>query len=278
MMSKDFDELLNLLQEAGYEIKHGKYISVKPQNGGSFLRLKSLGEHYSEQALRNRLSEKARYEQQLAKKVAEARQQSAPNAVVLRTMQFYTISFAKGGLPMRRRDQQKPYAWTNDAELDSLLALNQKINSGATLESLRRDFAEKEKSAADAESKLRAEEKDLQSFYDLKEKLLIVYEGKPSRVFTAEQAAASLKAYPSINRTNYWNVGALIADQEETVRRVAADHTQKQSELAESSDTLATAEKVFGGTYVQSLAAEERLRRETQFIPNGMKFANGGGI
>lgn len=278
MMSKDFDELLNLLQEAGYEIKHGKYISVKPQNGGSFLRLKSLGEHYSEQALRNRLSEKARYEQQLAKKVAEARQQSAPNAVVLRTMQFYTISFAKGGLPMRRRDQQKPYAWTNDAELDSLLALNQKINSGATLESLRRDFAEKEKAAADAESKLRAEEKDLQSFYDLKEKLLIVYEGKPSRVFTAEQAAALLKAYPSINRTNYRNVDALIADQEETVRRVAADHTQKQSELAESSDTLATAEKVFGGTYVQSLAAEERLRRETQFIPNGMKFANGGGI
>ncbi len=278
MMSKDFDELLDLLREAGYEVKQGKYISVKPENGGSFIRLKSLGEHYSEQALRNRLTEKAHYERQLAKKVANARQQSAPNAVVLRTMQFYTISFAKGGLPMRRRNQQKPYAWTNDAELDSLLALNKEINAGATLESLRKDFAEKEKAATDTESKLRAEEKDLQSFYDLKEKLLIVYEGKPSRLFTAEQAAAALKSYSFINGTNYRNVDTLIADQEETVRKAVADYEQKQRELAQSSDTLATAEKVFGGTYVQSLVANERMRRENQFVPNGMKYANGGGI
>ena len=179
---------------------------------------------------------------------------------------------------MRRRDQQKPYAWTNDSELDALLALNKKINDGASLDSLRSDFAEKEKAAADAESKLRAEEKDLREFYDLKEKLLIVYEGKPSKLFTREQAAASLKSYPSINRANYRNVDALIANQEQAVRKAAADHEQKKTALAESSDTLATAEKVFGGTFVQSLGAEERLRRANQFVPNGMKYANGGGI
>ncbi len=48
--------------------------------------------------------------------------------------------------------------------------------------------------------------------------------------------------------------------------------------LSESSNTLATAEKVFGGTYVQSLAAEERQRREAQYLPNGIKSANGEGI
>ena len=37
-------------------------------------------------------------------------------------------------------------------------------------------------------------------------------------------------------------------------------------------------EKVFGGAYVQSLATEERQRRETQYLPNGIKFANGEGI
>lgn len=277
MQSKSFDELLDRLH-AGYEVKQGKYISVKPKHGGSFLRLKSLGEHYSEQALRNRFAEKAHYEQQLAKRVADARQQSAPNAVVLRTIQFYTISFAKGGLPMHRRNQQKPFAWTNDAELDALLALNKKINDGASLESLRTDFAEKEKAAADAESKLHAEEKDLQSFYDLKEKLLIVYDGKPSRLFTKEQAVATLKMYPSITAQNYRNVDALIANQETAVRQAAAELAHKQKELAESSATLAAAEKVFGGTYVQSLCAEERQRREAQYIPNGVKYANGGGI
>ncbi len=278
MQSKDFEELLERLHAAGYEVKQGKYISVKPKHGGSFLRLKGLGEYYSEQALRNRFAEKARYEQQLAQRVADARRQSTPNAVVLRTIQFYTISFAKGGLPMHRRNQQKPFAWTNDAELDALLALNQKINDGATLNSLRTDFAEKEKAAADAEGKLHTEEQDLQSFYDLKEKLLIVYEGKPSRLFTKEQAVAALHAYPSITAQNYRNVDALIANQEAAVQQAAADLAQKQKEFSESSDTLATAEKVFGGTYVQSLAAEERQRRETQYLPNGIKSANGEGI
>mgnify|MGYP004500224751 CR=1 FL=1 len=248
------------------------------KHGGSFLRLKGLGEYYSEQALRNRFAEKARYERQLAQRVADARRQSTPNAVVLRTIQFYTISFAKGGLPMHRRNQQKPFAWTNDAELDALLALNQKINDGATLDSLRTNFAEKEKAAADAEGKLHAEEQDLQSFYDLKEKLLIVYEGKPSRLFTKEQAVAALTAYPSITAQNYRNVDALIANQEAAVQQAATDLAQKQKEFSESSDTLATAEKVFGGTYVQSLATEERQRRETQYLPNGIKFANGEGI
>ena len=179
---------------------------------------------------------------------------------------------------MRKREPQKPYAWTNDSELDTLLALNKRINGGASLDSLRTDFAEKEKAAADAESKLRAAEKELRSVYDLKEKILIVYEGKQSRLFSREQAAASLKSYPSINAQNYRNVDKLIASQEEIVRQAAADYEQKRKEFAESSDTLATAEKVFGGTYIQSLALEERKRRETQYIPNGMKFANGGGI
>lgn len=278
MQSKDFDELLKRLKEIGYEIKDGKYISVKPKHGGSFFRLKSLGEFYSEQALKNRLYDKARYEQQLAKKVQEAKLAAAPNAPVLRVMQFYTVSFAKGGLPMRRRDQQKPFAWTNDSELDSLLALNKRINEGATLETLRADFAEKEKEAAAAESKLRTEETDMKNFYDLKEKIQVVYEGKQSRYFTREQAIESLKHHPSINSENYWKVDELIANQEELLRQATADYEQKQKALAESSDTLATAEKVFGGTYVQHLVAEERERRETRYIPNGMKYANGGGI
>ena len=39
---------------------------------------------------------------------------SAPNAVVLRAMQFYTIVFAKGALPMHKRDEQKLYQALGD--------------------------------------------------------------------------------------------------------------------------------------------------------------------
>ena len=49
---KDMDELLKLLEEMGYEIKRGKYISVKGGNQKKFLRFRSLGAGYREEDLK----------------------------------------------------------------------------------------------------------------------------------------------------------------------------------------------------------------------------------
>lgn len=48
---KDLDEFIKLLEEQGYEIKQGKYISVKGMGQKNFLRLRSLGEGYREHDL-----------------------------------------------------------------------------------------------------------------------------------------------------------------------------------------------------------------------------------
>ena len=48
---KDMDELLKLLEEMGYEIKRGKYISVKGGDQKKFLRFRSLGAGYREEDL-----------------------------------------------------------------------------------------------------------------------------------------------------------------------------------------------------------------------------------
>ena len=48
---KDSDEFIKLLEEQGYEIKRGKYISVKGMGQKNFLRLRSLGAGYREQDL-----------------------------------------------------------------------------------------------------------------------------------------------------------------------------------------------------------------------------------
>lgn len=48
---KDLDEFIKLLAEQGYEIKRGKYISVKGMGQKNFLRLRSLGEGYREHDL-----------------------------------------------------------------------------------------------------------------------------------------------------------------------------------------------------------------------------------
>ena len=52
---KDFDELLRRLQEIGYEIKQGKYISFRAAGQERFTRCKTLGVSYTEEAIKDRI-------------------------------------------------------------------------------------------------------------------------------------------------------------------------------------------------------------------------------
>ena len=53
-----FEELLQRLQAAGYEIKPGKYISCRAPGQERFTRLKTLGTDYTEEAIRERIEGK----------------------------------------------------------------------------------------------------------------------------------------------------------------------------------------------------------------------------
>jgi hypothetical protein len=54
--SKDFEDFLRRLEAAGYEIKRGKYISVRAPGQERFTRTKSLGEDYTEDAIAKRIA------------------------------------------------------------------------------------------------------------------------------------------------------------------------------------------------------------------------------
>ena len=54
--TKEFDELLYKLEDAGYEIKRGKHISLKGKNQKRFIRLRSLGDGYTEDDLKKILA------------------------------------------------------------------------------------------------------------------------------------------------------------------------------------------------------------------------------
>ncbi|MEG0895785.1 MAG: relaxase/mobilization nuclease domain-containing protein, partial [Oscillospiraceae bacterium] len=58
---KTFDEFLKLLQKQGFEVKQGKYIAFKPPNGERFSRGKTLGNAYTETALKERLGKAKSY-------------------------------------------------------------------------------------------------------------------------------------------------------------------------------------------------------------------------
>ena len=56
----DLEDLLRRLQEEGYEIRRGKYISCRASNQERFTRLKTLGVDYTEEALAARIAGRAR--------------------------------------------------------------------------------------------------------------------------------------------------------------------------------------------------------------------------
>ena len=56
--TNSFDELMERLALEGYQIKRGKYLSIKPYGKERFTRLHKLGEEYSEEALRQFFKDK----------------------------------------------------------------------------------------------------------------------------------------------------------------------------------------------------------------------------
>lgn len=54
--AKDYDDFLRLMQEAGYEIKTGKYISFRAEGQERFTRSKTIGENHTEERIKERIA------------------------------------------------------------------------------------------------------------------------------------------------------------------------------------------------------------------------------
>ena len=54
--AKDYDDFLRLMQEAGYEIKTGKYISFRAEGQERFTRSKTISENYTEERIKERIA------------------------------------------------------------------------------------------------------------------------------------------------------------------------------------------------------------------------------
>ena len=68
--AKDYDDFLRLMQEAGYEIKTGKYISFRAEGQERFTRSKTIGENYTEERIKERIAGRTprRSQRQIAQK------------------------------------------------------------------------------------------------------------------------------------------------------------------------------------------------------------------
>ena len=257
------------MQQAEYEIRNGKYLAARPPYGENYIRLKSLGAFYSATALKNRIRSNVRWEQQTYEVLAEAKQKKSLNVTVIQVLHQYIEVMRIGKIKVQPKDLSKPVSWVNDRELDALLLLNRRIHEGATLTSIQKDFAEKDQAARTLRDQLMASQKDLQTFLELQEKLELLYGGKPSVSFTREQAEETLKSYPSIKPYNWLGVYQLVENEKQSVQELQGKLETAESELKEEAELAATADRVFGKTFVQDILNRNTFQNSGRFLPNG---------
>ena len=268
--SKTFDEFLEKLKAANYEVKQGKYISVKPPYGQRFIRLKSLGSYYDEFSLKKRLGNKNRFEARIDQRIKELEQKKAPNLCVLHEIRQYIVTVSNGDLPIKRKNHKQPYSWVNDSEIDKLLRLNKMLNAGMDITSIRQKAESLEAAAQKKGAELEQAENDLRQYLEMKEKIEIVFEGKQSSVFSLEQAKAAVRKYPDINASNYRNIDKVVEPAQQKVQDLSAEHRAIRADLKETTDVLSVIERTTNHTFVQHLVADQRRVDASELFMNGI--------
>ena len=115
--TETLDDLLYRLQERGYEVKYGKYISVKHPSAERFVRLKNLGDEYLPKNLEIRIAEKdmftdrVRYEAQNASPIEKRFHITILN-IASAVNQFR--------LDPKKTDRRRYYFFQNDTRINYL--------------------------------------------------------------------------------------------------------------------------------------------------------------
>ena len=115
--SDSFGDLLARLKERGYEIKQGKYISVKAPSAERFVRLKTLGEEYLPKNLERRIDESGRFVDCVREKVQTANPvEKRFHSVILNV----TTAVTQFRLEPKKSNARMHYCFQNDARINYL--------------------------------------------------------------------------------------------------------------------------------------------------------------
>ena len=111
------DDLLYRLQERGYEVKEGKYISVKHPNAERFVRLKNLGDEYLPKNLEIRIAEKDMFTDCVRDKVKSATTLEKRFHITILNI---TTAVKQFRLEPKKSDKRRYYFFQNDARINYL--------------------------------------------------------------------------------------------------------------------------------------------------------------
>ena len=256
------DELLQFLEERGYEIKRGKYISVKAPGQQRFVRTKTLGEEYTKDSLITRIL----YREVGAGSTLTEDKESKLVAAYIAIIGDVRILAEQHKKVQRRHDQSQPYSADNDLDvyrLSAQLSVINKNNIGSIGDvegGINRLKAEYEKQRVGINDLIEQHNRNV----SLMEQAQIYFElSKKSELSDTEKLKLAIcKSNGIITRGDY----DLLKERTNALaKKIAAlkvnlDNCRQQYDVYR--DIFDTYNRISKSDYISNLVEEERKRQE----------------
>lgn len=263
-----FEDLLSELERLGYNIKHGKYISVKAPDQKRSVRLKTLGEDYTEESLKARILWRKVVNENTIEHFTNTEIERAYIAVIGEVR----ILAEQKRKVQRRADVNIPYAPNNDLDIHRLstqltIINRDNLSSIGELEGKMNKLSAEYKSEQEQLSrKLLVQEQvrelidQCQYYFDNVNRNDLKDEEK----IRLDICKSSMQA-KEINNTD--DVNALRQSNDKMLNEINSLNNslaEKKNKLAMYSDICNTYYEISKGDYISRLVEEENRRREQE--------------
>ena len=146
----DFEELIRILMDMGYEFKDGKHKAFKTKDGKKFLHLRSLGEGYSEEELRAVISGESQHKSRAKNEQHPQKRFSMLMDIEQALADGKSKGYAHWAKKFNRKELAKIYLFLKENNMDNyddLVAHTEKLS--ARFDELSDSIKEKEKRIAE---------------------------------------------------------------------------------------------------------------------------------
>lgn len=126
---KDFEELLKILEQAGYECKRGKNIAVRGKNQKRFIRFCSLGEGYSEEEIKAVISGNVPHKSKTKKKSVQEHQKLNLILDIQEKMTQKGPGYQRWASVYNLKQMAKTLLFLRDHNVESIEELREKTNA-----------------------------------------------------------------------------------------------------------------------------------------------------
>lgn len=126
---KDFEELLKLLEQAGYECKRGKNVAVRGKGQKRFIRFRSLGEGYSEEEIKAVIHGNTPHKSKFSKKPVQDNQKLNLILDIQEKMTKKGPGYQRWATVYNLKQMAKTLLFLRDHNVESIEELREKANA-----------------------------------------------------------------------------------------------------------------------------------------------------